>query len=60
MKNSFDRRDEYEKDVFASESSLFSDRTDWDDFESGDQEELDGYDELDMDYYGNEEYEEDE
>ncbi len=59
MKHSFDRRDEYEQDVFAGESPLRRGRS-WDDFDSARQEELDGYDAFDLDEFEREAYEDEE
>lgn len=56
----FDRRDEYEQDVFAGESPLNRGRKSWDDFDSERQEELEGYGAFDLDDYEREAYEDEE
>jgi hypothetical protein len=60
MKHSFDRRDEYEQDVFADESPLQRGKKNWDDFDGARQEELEGYDAFDLDDYEREANEEEE
>lgn len=55
MKSSFDRRDEYEQDIFA-ESPLTLGKRNWDDFDSSRQDELEGYYAFDLDDYGKDEY----
>lgn len=59
MKSLFDRRDEYEQDVFA-ESPLSQGKKNWDDFDSSRQEELEGYDAFDLEEYGRDAYEDEE